>query len=71
MRIFEGLAKFQRTKISFQVVANLRLPQNDHNPFKLAFKNEPGTLPTKLMGDHIRLKQVLVNLTKNALKFSQ
>ena len=27
-------------------------------------------LPEKLIGDQIRLKQVLVNLTKNAIKFS-
>ena len=27
-------------------------------------------LPGQLVGDQIRLKQVLVNLTKNALKFS-
>ena len=30
--------------------------------------NKP--LPERLFGDQIRLKQVLVNLVKNALKFS-
>lgn len=30
----------------------------------------PAHLPETLIGDQIRLKQVLVNLTKNALKFS-
>ena len=28
-------------------------------------------LPEKLQGDNVRLKHVLVNLTKNALKYSQ
>lgn len=28
------------------------------------------SLPDKIIGDQIRLKQILVNLTKNALKFA-
>ena len=32
--------------------------------------DELDSLPKQLIGDHLRLKQVLVNLIKNALKFS-
>ena len=28
-------------------------------------------LPMKMFGDHVRLKQILINLVKNGLKFTQ
>ena len=37
---------------------------------ELTFVPVKGALPPTLIGDQIRLKQVLVNLTKNSLKFS-
>lgn len=39
-------------------------------PYLLTSFHKETALPDKLVGDHVRLKQVLVNLTKNALKFA-
>ena len=68
--IFEQQAKVQQSTISLEVVNKLQIRPNNPNQFTQYLQNLPGKLPKKLYGDHIRLKQVLVNLTKNALKFS-
>ena len=35
------------------------------------FLNHENQVPSTLKGDHLRLKQVLINLLKNSLKFCQ
>ena len=55
----------------FQFVLGIFGQQAKLQQSELTFKQIEGGLPRRLVGDHIHLKQVLVNLTKNALKFSQ
>ena len=48
-------------------IETLRLAfEHSHDQSKMA----PMALPRELRGDNLRLKQTLINLTKNALKFS-
>lgn len=59
----------QQSSLTFETVENLQVPF-EQTQLSGALNNTPAKLPLKLYGDQIRLKQVLVNLTKNALKFS-
>ena len=66
--IFMKQAEVQESDLSFEIVSDL-IQACDQT--LIDYDDEkPAELPKILVGDQIRLKQVLVNLTKNALKFS-
>ena len=54
------------SRLTFEQKSFLPIP-GDVFRYVLSIEKE---LPDKLVGDHVRLKQVLVNLIKNAIKFS-
>lgn len=67
--IFMQQLSLQNSQLSIEIVSYL----SHADPEKRVMnppKEQNVTLPDHLFGDQIRLKQVLVNLTKNALKFS-
>ena len=56
----------------FTFILNVFAQQSEISGSKIVFEEIGSSkLPALLVGDQIHLKQVLVNLTKNALKFSQ
>ena len=71
LNIFAQQAEMQGTDLSFHAVP---LPLNRESKLKLFVSDQQaGTknLPDMISGDQIRLKQILVNLVKNAIKFSR
>ncbi|HUA26809.1 MAG TPA: AAA family ATPase [Steroidobacteraceae bacterium] len=68
--------KLQMEAIAFSLgdvmddLANVVGPQAEERSLELVFV-EPPQLPTRLVGDPLRLRQVLINLTNNAVKFTE
>jgi signal transduction histidine kinase len=66
--IFLPQATMQMTELSYETVTNASLDRAiDHDHDRNVMRAHP--LPKFLKGDQIRLKQILINLVKNALKF--
>ena len=68
--IFKKQAEMMDAPLIFETVQKLRSPEIVGPDDRELFDDELAPLPQQLIGDHLRLKQVLVNLVKNALKFS-
>jgi signal transduction histidine kinase len=74
-RLQSGRAHFAMTTFDLaalsQEVIGLLQPQADERGLSLKFDRPAGSAPLNVIGDRDRLRQVLVNLTSNAVKYNQ
>lgn len=73
LSLFETNVKQYKTSLNLKFVRFLYLPSSINDEMKLSLSKRPVvgeecSLPKRLLGDHIRLKQVLINLITNAFK---
>jgi len=69
LNIFRQHAELQNSQLSLKVLSPTSKLDPLQQLLRICEPTEP-TLPKHLFGDQIRLKQVLINLIKNALKVS-
>ena len=67
--MFKPQASLVGTRIAVTTVSSASLETAIHNNHDLMMM-EYQSLPVILSGDEMRLKQILINLVKNALKFT-
>ena len=68
--IFAPWLRMQSNTLKFEAVSRLRCPNDESMLLAEADDSTvPAELPGVLTGDHLRLKQVLINLVKNTLKY--
>ncbi|MFW5883694.1 MAG: ATP-binding protein, partial [Verrucomicrobiota bacterium] len=54
---------------AIEALESVRLRAED-DPVKISFHNDSPSAPTRMEGDHDRLRQILLNLLSNAIKFT-
>ena len=67
--MFQPQSEIQGTQLSYEMVSSetlLNAFEHGHDVNKMEYEE----LPEFLKGDNLRLQQILINMTKNALKFS-
>ena len=69
INMFKPQSKLMNCKINFQSLKYL--PDPDKRELLLNHESTESELPELMEGDNIRLKQLLINFTKNATKFTQ
>mmetsp|Transcript_21124 Transcript_21124/g.28379 ORF Transcript_21124/g.28379 Transcript_21124/m.28379 type:complete len:127 (-) Transcript_21124:1401-1781(-) len=72
LKVFEEKARLQESHLSFHELSeSSALCPNNTILSSLGETANLQSLPNRLSGDEVRLKQVVANLTKNALKHSK
>lgn len=70
LKMFGPETKIMNTTINFQSLKHLPNPDSREPQLLLPQESNKAELPKILHGDNIRLKQLLINFTKNATKFT-